>query len=87
MLLRNHFTRSANIDAKPSLPANGWQHIFERRIAYIFSVVFTRCSVLAYYLRIFPPSLRSLRTISWILLALVVALFVETLTVLLVHYR
>ncbi|KAF2651764.1 hypothetical protein K491DRAFT_606257 [Lophiostoma macrostomum CBS 122681] len=61
-----------------------YQHIFERRIAYIFAVVFTRCSVLAYYLRIFPPGLVSLRRLSWILLALTICQFIEVCTVLLV---
>ncbi|KAL6710343.1 hypothetical protein ACN47E_009289 [Coniothyrium glycines] len=38
-----------------------YQHIFERRIAYFFAVTFTRLSILAYYLRIFPPGLANLR--------------------------
>ncbi|KAF2738929.1 FAD/NAD(P)-binding domain-containing protein [Polyplosphaeria fusca] len=64
-----------------------YQHIFERRIAYIFAVSFTRFSVLAYYLRIFPPGLITLRRWCWVLLALALAQFTEVLTVLLVSCR
>jgi hypothetical protein len=58
------------------------QHIFERRICYIFAVSFTRWSVLAYYLRIFPSGLTSLRRLCWILLFLTLCQFIEVLTVL-----
>ncbi|KAB2109441.1 hypothetical protein AG0111_0g243 [Alternaria gaisen] len=61
-----------------------YQHIFERRVAYIFAVTFTRFSVLAYYLRIFPPGMASLRRCCYILLFLALAHFVEVLTVLIV---
>ena len=50
-------------------------------------MVFTRCSVLAYYLRIFPPGLVSLRRLSWILLALALAQFIEVFTVLIVFCK
>lgn len=62
-----------------------YQHIFERRIAYLFAVTFTRLSVLAYYLRIFPPGLVSLRRCCYILIVLCVAHFIEVLTVLSVY--
>ncbi|KAL1798620.1 hypothetical protein ACET3X_002657 [Alternaria dauci] len=61
-----------------------YQHIFERRVAYIFAVTFTRFSVLAYYLRIFPPGVVSLRRCCYILLFLALAHFIEVLTVLIV---
>ncbi|KAF2108062.1 hypothetical protein BDV96DRAFT_470086, partial [Lophiotrema nucula] len=64
-----------------------YQHIFERRIAYVFSASLTRCSVIAYYLRIFPPGLVTLRRWCWVLLFLALAQFVEVLTVLLVMCR
>jgi hypothetical protein len=60
------------------------KHIFERRIAYLFAVTFTRLSVLAYYLRIFPPGLVSLRKCCYILIVLSLAQFVEVFTVLIV---
>ncbi|KAF2866413.1 hypothetical protein BDV95DRAFT_505141 [Massariosphaeria phaeospora] len=59
-----------------------YQHIFERRIAYIFAVAFTRWSVLAYYLRIFPPGLWTLRRLCWVLLFLAFAQFIEIFVVL-----
>ncbi|CAN9277369.1 unnamed protein product [Alternaria alternata] len=61
-----------------------YQHIFERRVAYIFAVKFTRFSVLAYYLRIFPPGMASLRRCCYILIFLALAHFIEVLTVLIV---
>ncbi|CAG5162507.1 uncharacterized protein ALTATR162_LOCUS6231 [Alternaria atra] len=61
-----------------------YQHIFERRVAYIFAVTFTRFSVLAYYLRIFPLGMVSLRRCCYVLLILALAHFVEVLTVLIV---
>ncbi|CAI9628003.1 unnamed protein product [Alternaria burnsii] len=61
-----------------------YQHIFERRVAYIFAVTFTRFSVLAYYLRIFPLGMASLRTCCYVLLFLALAHFIEVLTVLIV---
>ncbi|KAG9194758.1 hypothetical protein G6011_04793 [Alternaria panax] len=61
-----------------------YQHIFERRVAYIFAVTFTRSSVLAYYLRIFPPGMASLRRCCYILLLLALAHFIEVLVVLIV---
>ncbi|CAN9213110.1 unnamed protein product [Alternaria alternata] len=61
-----------------------YQHIFERRVAYIFAVTFTRFSVLAYYLRIFPPGMASLRRCCYVLLFLALAHFIEVLTVLIV---
>ncbi|KAF2263304.1 hypothetical protein CC78DRAFT_534078 [Lojkania enalia] len=64
-----------------------YKHIFERRIAYIFAVSFTRCSVLAYYLRIFPPGLTGLRRWCWVLLFLALAQFVEVFTVLIVFCK
>ncbi|KAH7116110.1 hypothetical protein B0J11DRAFT_553227 [Dendryphion nanum] len=64
-----------------------YQHIFERRIAYIFAVVFTRFSVLAYYLRIFPSGVTSLRRCCWILLVLALAQWIEVFTVLLVYCK
>jgi hypothetical protein len=65
-----------------SIPPNTSQHIFERRIAYLFAVTFTRFSVLSYYLRIFPAGLSSLRKCSYILIFLCLAHFIEVLTVL-----
>ncbi|KAF2010119.1 hypothetical protein BU24DRAFT_316873, partial [Aaosphaeria arxii CBS 175.79] len=64
-----------------------YQHIFERRIAYIFAVAFIRTSVVSYYLRIFPPSLLSLRRLSWVLLVLALAQFIEVFTVLIVFCK
>lgn len=64
-----------------------YQHIFERRIAYIFAVAFTRFSVLAYYLRIFPPGVVSLRRCCWFLLVLALAQWIEVFTVLLVYCK
>ncbi|ORY09616.1 hypothetical protein BCR34DRAFT_368803 [Clohesyomyces aquaticus] len=64
-----------------------YRHIFERRIAYIFAAFFTRCSILAYYLRIFPPGISTLRRICWVFLALAIAQTTEVLTVLLVLCR
>jgi hypothetical protein len=64
-----------------------YQHIFERRICYIFAAAFTRWSVLAYYLRIFPPGLTSLRRLCWILLVLALAQFIEVFTVLIVFCK
>ncbi|KAH4035971.1 hypothetical protein HBI38_178310 [Parastagonospora nodorum] len=64
-----------------------YQHIFERRIAYLFAVTFIRFSVLAYYLRIFPPSMYSLRRGCYVLLALALALFVEVFVVLIVYCK
>jgi len=61
-----------------------YQHIFERRVAYIFAVTFTRFSVLAYYLRIFPPGMASLRKCCYVLIVLALAHFIEVLTVLIV---
>jgi hypothetical protein len=68
----------------PRYHANIYQHIFERRVAYIFAVTFTRFSVLAYYLRIFPPGMASLRRCCYVLLVLALAHFIEVLTVLIV---
>jgi hypothetical protein len=64
-----------------------YQHIFERRIAYIFAVSFTRLSIIAYYLRIFPPGLSTLRRLCWVLLLLALLQFVEVVTVLIVFCR
>ncbi|KAF1846497.1 uncharacterized protein K460DRAFT_284513 [Cucurbitaria berberidis CBS 394.84] len=64
-----------------------YQHIFERRIAYLFAVTFTRFSVLAYYLRIFPSGLVSLRRCCYVLIFLALAHFVEVLVVLMVYCK
>lgn len=64
-----------------------YQHIFERRIAYVFAVTFTRFSILAYYLRIFPPGMTSLRRCCYVLIGLALILFVEVFTVLLVYCK
>ncbi|KAF2027707.1 hypothetical protein EK21DRAFT_71489 [Setomelanomma holmii] len=64
-----------------------YQHIFERRICYLCAVTFTRFSVLAYYLRIFPPGMVSLRRFSYILIALAAILFVEVFTVLILYCK
>jgi hypothetical protein len=50
-------------------------------------VSFTRWSVLAYYLRIFPPGLVSLRRLCYILLFLTLCQFIEVLTVLIYFCR
>ncbi|KAF1993017.1 hypothetical protein P154DRAFT_451337 [Amniculicola lignicola CBS 123094] len=64
-----------------------YQHIFERRIAYIFAVAFTRWSVLAYYLRIFPPGISTLRRLCWVLLVVAFLQFVEVFVILIVFCR
>ncbi|KAF2793200.1 hypothetical protein K505DRAFT_244962 [Melanomma pulvis-pyrius CBS 109.77] len=64
-----------------------YQHIFERRIAYIFAVSFTRLSIIFYYLRIFPPGLSTLRRLCWLLFFLALAQFAEVFTVLIVFCR
>ncbi|KAF2841803.1 hypothetical protein M501DRAFT_1007938 [Patellaria atrata CBS 101060] len=64
-----------------------YRHIFERRIAYIFAVTLIRFSVLAYYLRIFPPGIGSLRIFSWTLLVGAFFQFVAVFTILLVFCR
>jgi hypothetical protein len=64
-----------------------YQHIFERRLAYLFAVTFTRFSVLTYYLRIFPPGLVSLRRCCYILIALALLLFIEVFVVLIVYCK
>ena len=61
-----------------------YQHIFERRLAYLFAVTLIRLSILASYLRIFPPTLVSLRRSCYALFALTMALFVAVLSVLIV---
>jgi hypothetical protein len=63
------------------------QHIFERRIAYLFAVTFTRFSVLTYYLRIFPRGMYSLRRYCYVLIALALILFIEVFTVLIVYCK
>lgn len=63
------------------------QHIFERRMTYLFAVTFTRFSVLTYYLRIFPPSMYSLRRCCHALIALALILFIEVLVVLIVYCK
>jgi hypothetical protein len=75
-----HFTATVHRTNNP-------QHIFERRIAYLFAVTFTRFSILAYYLRIFPPGMTSLRRCSYVLIALTLILFIEVFTVLLVYCK
>jgi hypothetical protein len=64
-----------------------YRHIFERRIAYLFAVTFTRFSVLTYYLRIFPPGMNSLRRCCYILIALALLLFIEVFVVLIVYCK
>ncbi|KAF2829119.1 hypothetical protein CC86DRAFT_184867 [Ophiobolus disseminans] len=64
-----------------------YQHIFERRIAYLFAVTFTRFSILAYYLRIFPPGLASLRWCCYALIVVGLLLFIEVFTVLIVYCK
>ncbi|KAH9882256.1 hypothetical protein J1614_001428 [Plenodomus biglobosus] len=59
-----------------------YQHVFERRIAYMLAVTLTRLSILVYYLRIFPPGLSSLRRCTYILIVLALIHFAEVLTVL-----
>lgn len=82
---RYHTIRYILRSSPPKVIRNISQHIFERRICYIFASVFTRCSVLAYYLRIFPPGLASLRRLSWALLALTIAQWAEVFTVLIFY--
>jgi len=65
--------------------ANPFQHIFERRIAYLFSVTFIRLSILTYYLRIFPHSLCSLRSYTYALLLTTLLLFLAVLSVLIFY--
>ncbi|KAH7395261.1 hypothetical protein DE146DRAFT_615996 [Phaeosphaeria sp. MPI-PUGE-AT-0046c] len=64
-----------------------YQHIFERRIAYLLAVTFTRFSILAYYLRIFPQGMYSLRRCCYILIALAAMLFIEVFVVLIVYCK
>jgi hypothetical protein len=59
-----------------------YQHIFERRLAYLFAVTLIRLSILASYLRIFPATLLNLRRCCYALFVLTVALFVVVLSVL-----
>ncbi|KAH6613904.1 hypothetical protein C7974DRAFT_279926, partial [Boeremia exigua] len=59
-----------------------YQHIFERRLAYLFAVTLIRLSILASYLRIFPAALRSLRRCCYALCALTLGLFAAVLGVL-----
>lgn len=59
-----------------------YQHIFERRLAYLFAVTFVRFSILASYLRIFPLTLANLRWCCYVLFVLTTALFVAVLSVL-----
>ncbi|KAH7088833.1 hypothetical protein FB567DRAFT_440791 [Paraphoma chrysanthemicola] len=68
-------------------PDRATEHIFERRIAYLLAVTFTRFSVLAYYLRIFPPGMVSLRRFSYILIALAALHFIEVFIVLIVYCK
>ncbi|KAJ4990526.1 integral membrane protein [Stagonosporopsis vannaccii] len=59
-----------------------YQHIFERRIFYLFSVTLIRLSILASYLRVFPPVLLPLRRSCYLLFLLTICLFVAVLSVL-----
>ncbi|KAF1923846.1 uncharacterized protein M421DRAFT_74272 [Didymella exigua CBS 183.55] len=61
-----------------------YQHIFERRLAYLFAVTLIRFSILASYLRIFPPTLVNLQRCCYTLFALTIALFAVVLSVLIV---
>lgn len=88
-----------NISKKPtegSFDKNGpdekfevpyYQHIFLRRIFYLLTVLFTRLSILTYYLRIFPPALRSLRILSYTMIGFVLSHWIAVLTLLLVQCR
>ena len=62
-----------------------YQHIFERRLAYLFAVTFIRFSILASYLRIFPCTLVNLRHCCYALFVLTTALFVVVLSVLIAY--
>lgn len=64
-----------------------YQHIFERRLAYLFAVTFIRFSILASYLRIFPLTLVNLRRCCYALFVLTTALFVAVLSVLIAFCR
>ncbi|EFQ85133.1 hypothetical protein PTT_19994 [Pyrenophora teres f. teres 0-1] len=59
-----------------------YQHIFTRRLFYLFAATLTRLSILTYYLRIFPPSLSFLRPLSYILILLSLLHFIQVLIVL-----
>lgn len=62
-----------------------YQHIFERRLAYLFAVTFIRFSILASYIRIFPLTLVNLRHYCYALFVLTTALFVVVLSVLIAY--
>ncbi|KAF1965335.1 hypothetical protein BU23DRAFT_489737 [Bimuria novae-zelandiae CBS 107.79] len=72
-------------DAKAQVPF--YRYIFERRIAYILAIVFTRLSILTYYLRIFPPQIATLRILTILLIVLALAHSIGVLTVLSVLCR
>ena len=59
-----------------------YQHVFERRIAYLCAVTLVRASILLSYLRIFPVTLVALRKCCYVLFILAIALFVAVLSVL-----
>lgn len=61
-----------------------YQRIFERRLAYLFAGTLIRLSILASYIRIFPPTLLALRRYCYALFLLTVTLFVAVLSVLVV---
>lgn len=59
-----------------------YQHVFERRLAYLFAVTLIRMSILASYLRIFPITLAALRQCCYALYILTITLFAVVLSVL-----
>lgn len=52
---------------------------------YIFTVTLIRLSILAYYLRIFPPQIRTLRYLTIILIFITLGQFVEITTILSIY--
>ena len=59
-----------------------YQHVFERRVAYLCAVTLIRASILLFYLRIFPITLVALRKCCYALFVLAIALFIAVLSVL-----
>lgn len=59
-----------------------YQHVFERRVAYLSAVTLIRLSILLSYLRIFPSTLVALRRCCYFLFALTILLSITILSIL-----
>ena len=59
-----------------------YQHVFERRVAYLCAVTLIRASILLSYLRVFPITLVALRKCCYALFVLAIGLFAAVLSVL-----